>query len=100
MLTFLGAVVGGGGVTAIALAILNRKWAKDDKRDAVVKAQKLVMLDRCRFLAKQYIASGQISLEDKEHLGEMHDSYKELGGNGHFDRLMKEVDRLPVVGDE
>ena len=98
----LGAGIG-SGVMAILLAWLNRKWAKedkhDDKLDNVVTAQKLVMLDRCRFLAKQYIAAGWIALEDKEHLIEMHKAYKALGGNGHLDTIMKEADRLPVVSD-
>ena len=100
---FVSILLSGAFSTALAslvLACFNRKWAKDDKRDAIVMAQKLVMLDRVRFLAKQYIAAGRISLEDKEHLGEMHTAYKELGGNGHLDLIMKEVDRLPVVGDD
>lgn len=99
----LSIVLSGAFSTALAtivLSLLNRKWAKDDKRDAVVKAQKLVMLDRVRYLAKQYIAAGHISLDDKENLGEMHTAYKELGGNGHLDLIMKEVDRLPVVGED
>lgn len=94
----LGAGIG-SGLMAIVLACLNRKWAKEDKWHAVVDAQKLVMLDRVRFLAKQHIASQSISLEDKEHLHEMYQSYKALGGNGHLDPIMKEVDRLRVVGE-
>ena len=92
----------GSGIMAIVLAYLNRKWAKadkhDDKMDAIINAQKLVMLDRVRFLGKKYISERQISLDDKETLEQMHKAYKALGGNGHLDTVMEEVERLPVIG--
>lgn len=96
----LGAGIGSGLMTII-LAILNRKWAKSDKRDEkldnVVAAQKLIMLDRVRYLGKTYIAAGCISLEDKETLLEMYKAYKALGGNGHLDTVVEEVEHLSVV---
>ena len=98
ILTLVGAILGSGGVTAIALALLNRKWAKDDKRDALVSAQKLIMLDHYRFLAHKYIAETEITLEDKLFMDEVFASYKALGGNGHLDAMKSAVDRLPVVG--
>jgi hypothetical protein len=88
----------GSGPTAIALAVLNRKWQKQDKLDAIIKGQKLIMMDRVRFLGKQYIANKGIALEDKENLVEMHKAYKALGGNGHLDTVMEEVDHLPILG--
>ena len=39
----------GSGVTAIILAILQRKWTKDDKRDAIVDALKVLLIDRVRY---------------------------------------------------
>ena len=35
---------------------------------------------------------------DKETLQEMYGAYKALGGNGHLETVMHEVDRLPVAG--
>ena len=52
----------GSGVTAIILAILQRKWAKDDKRDAIVEALKVLLIDRVRYLGQHYIADGSVSL--------------------------------------
>lgn len=96
----LGAGIG-SGVMAIIHAYLNRKWTKadkqDDRLDNIVEAQKLIMLDRVRYLGKTYIAANGISLEDKETLHEMHKAYKALGGNGHLDTVMEEVDHLPLV---
>ena len=48
----------GSGVTAIILAILQRKWTKDDKRDAIVDALKVLLIDRVRYLGQKYISDG------------------------------------------
>ena len=98
----LGAGIGAGAMS-ILQAWLTRKWAKSDKDesklDAVVTAQKLIMLDRVRYLGKKYISEKEISLEDKETLTEMHKAYKALGGNGHLDTVMEEVERLPIANN-
>ena len=55
------------------------------------------MIDRVRYLSKKYVDEGQISLADKENLEEMHSVYTLLGGNGHLDTAMAEVEKLKVV---
>ena len=55
------------------------------------------MIDRVRYLGGEYIARQEITLEDKENLRDMYAAYKALGGNGHLETVMAEVDRLPVV---
>jgi len=89
---------------SIAQAALQRKWKKEDAEKidpalvkALVAAQKVTMVDRIRYLGGKYISSGEISLEEKETLHEMHGAYRALGGNGHLDTVMAEVDKLPVV---
>lgn len=93
------AAVSSSGVTAIVLAILNRRWAKQDKTDAIVNGLKVLMVDRVRYVGSCYIRAQSISLSDKETLKEMHKAYKELGGNGHLDAIMAEVDKVPVIPD-
>ena len=87
------ACVGSSGLTAIILALLQRRWSKADKRDAVV-----LTVDRVRYLGKCYIADGKITLEDKENLQDMYRAYKDLGGNGHLETVMAEVNHLPITG--
>lgn len=98
----LGAGIG-SGLMAIVLAVLQRKWSKDDKEDAridaLVNAQKVLMIDRVRWLGYQYINSQQITLSDKDTIVDMYKAYKALGGNGHLDVIMHEIDNLPVVGE-
>lgn len=94
------AAFGGGGLSAIIVALLNRYWTKKDREDdrltALVSAQKIMMVDRVRYLGQCYINRGSISLADKETLLEMHKNYKALGGNGHLDTVMSEIEELPI----
>lgn len=95
------------GLTGLVLAVLQRHWAKQDKQEqqrdqkddkiyAIVAAVKVLTLDRVKYLAKCYIKDGDIDLGDKETLHDMHKAYKGLGGNGHLDTAMAEVERLPI----
>ena len=92
------ACLGSSGLTAIVLAILQRKWACQDKQSAIVAGLKVLTVDRVRYLGKAYIKAQSISLEDKENLEDMYRAYKALGGNGHLETVMDEVERLPVQG--
>ena len=90
------ACLGSSGLTALILAVLQRRWAKEDKQDAIVAAIKVLTLDRVKHLAKCHIRDGYIDLGDKETLQDMHRAYKALGGNGHLDTAMAAVEKLPI----
>lgn len=100
IIALIGAVTG-SGVCSIVVVLLQRKWAKQDRHDervdALVDAQKVMMIDKVRWLGKKYISEGEIHIEDKENLKEMYDAYKRLGGNGHLDTIMSEVNNLKVI---
>ena len=100
IVALIGAVTG-SGVASVVIACLQRKWAKQDKHDervdALVDANKVLMIDRVRMLGKQYISDGEIHLEDKENLIEMYRAYKKLGGNGHLETVMSEINHLKVI---
>lgn len=93
----------GAGLMTIISSCLQRHWNKKDKEDtridAIVTAEKLIMIDLMKRSAKRYIRLGKISLEDKEHLLEQHAAYKALGGNGHLDTIMREINHLKVVDE-
>lgn len=101
VITIIVAALGSSGLSAIIVALLGRRWAKQDRQDdrltALVAAQKVLMIDRVRYLGQCYINQGGISLADKENLLEMHKAYQSLGGNGHLDTIMAEVDELPIL---
>lgn len=100
IIALIGALTG-SGVSSVVVVCLQRKWAKQDKQDArvdaLVAANKVLLIDKVRYLGKSYIADGEIHLEDKENLQEMYAAYKGLGGNGHLDMVMDEVNHLKVV---
>lgn len=93
------ACLGSSGLTAIVLAILQRRWSCQDKQDALVAGLKVLTVDRVRYLGRCYILDGKISLEDRENLEEMYTAYKSLGGNGHLETIMAEVRKLPLKGE-
>ena len=95
----LGAGIG-SGIMAIVLAMLQRRWANSDKSDAIVAGLKVLTVDSVRYLGKCYIEQKEITLDDKENLQEMYRAYKALGGNGHLETVMNEVNGLPVVTHE
>ena len=93
------ACLGSSGLTAIVLAVLQRRWSCQDRQDAIVAGLKVLTVDRVRYLGRHYINDRSISLEDKENLIDMYRAYKALGGNGHLETVMAEVERLPVEGE-
>ena len=113
--TIVVAVIGSSAIGSLVTLLsdsIKRRWKKQDdgvkitperidkmerNLEAVVKAQKVITTDRIRYLGLCYIGAKGITLEEKETLHEMHDAYEGLGGNGHLDTVMREVDKLPVV---
>lgn len=88
------AVIGSSGLWAGIAALLLR-WL--DKKSA--KSRMILGLghDRIIWLCQKYIARGWITKDEYEDLHDyLYVPYKNMGGNGTAERLMKEVDRLPV----
>lgn len=53
--------------------------------------------DRIMSLGMQYINRGYITRDEYENLYVyLYIPYKDLGGNGSAERIMKEVDKLPI----
>lgn len=106
--------LGSGTASAVILAVLNRYWKKKDEKEAknsvtpemitnlegkidkCVNAQRVIMKDRIRYLGTCYIYAGEISIDDKSTLHEMHDVAEDLELNGSLDVVMGEVDSLPI----
>jgi hypothetical protein len=70
---------------------------KAERKD--IKAEMLIGLghDRIMFLGMKYIERGFITQDEYENLYDyLYKPYKKLGGNGSAERVMKEVDKLPI----
>ena len=76
-------------------------WAfiqrKNENKD--VKSQMLIGLahDRIIFLGMKYIERGWISQDEYENLRDyLYQPYEKLGGNGSAQKVMIEVNKLPI----
>lgn len=67
------------------------------KLDVLFLADRTVLYDRIKFLAKSYIDRGWVTIEELEDLNRMHDVYHDpdkLDGNGFLKDLIKTVNSL------
>ena len=90
ILTIVCSVAASSGFWALISSKINRKDATTDM---------LIGLghDRIIFLGLKYIERGWITQEEYENLYEyLYKPYKKLGGNGSAQRVMEEVNRLPI----
>lgn len=63
--------------------------------NALIVADRTILYDRIKHLAKAYIKRDWISVEEYEDLKRMHKVYHDdLDGNGFLDAIMDEVDHL------
>lgn len=75
-------------------AYISKKLEKKD-----VKTQMLIGLghDRIIFLGMTYLERGWISQDEYENIYDyLYVPYKLMGGNGSAERVMKEVNKLPI----
>ena len=89
-LTVLAAVLASSGFWAF----LQRRGERKD-----VRAQMLMGLahDRILFLGRSYVSRGYVTQAEYENLDKyLYQPYRKLGGNGTAERIMKEVERLPL----
>lgn len=118
---FVGA--GGAAIVAGLFALiqwrLNRKAQKEDKAadrqfadcaargrdiaelsrkmDVLFLADRTILYDRIKHLAKSYIARGWVTVEELEDLNRMHEVYHDedkLNGNGFLKELMNTANHL------
>ena len=74
-------------------------WLRSRKKDADASGQMLRGLghDRIIYLGECYVKRGDISHNEYENLNDyLYKPYKALGGNGTAEKIMKEVEKLPL----
>ena len=96
----------------ITTNLQKRKWEKEDRKvkeedetrkkeavkiEAIVDGTKWLLYDRIKYLGLAYIKAEHVDFDDRRILREMHKVYHQgLGGNGDLDKIMSEVDKLPL----
>lgn len=90
LLTVAGAVLASSGFWAWMMK-------RSDRKDVKTKVLIGLAHDRIMYLGMCYIERGYITSDEYENLSEyLFTPYKEMGGNGSAQRVMKEVDKLPI----
>ena len=90
MVTVIVAVLGSNGLWAI---VQSKIYSKD------ARSKMLLGLghDRIIYLCDESIPRGWLTHDESENLYEyLYKPYKDMGGNGTTERLMNEVNKLPI----
>lgn len=88
----------GAGLFSFIQFLINRRDKKKEAESAERVALRYIMLYIIQERAKEMIAQGEASVEEKRSLRQWHETYhKGLGGNGDADQLMAVVDKLPLI---
>ena len=84
-----------GGISQLIIFLIKRKDEK--KNNPLVNIMRGIGHDRIVFLAKQYIERGSITDDEYKNLHDyLYKPYKEMGGNGTAEKVMKEIEKLPI----
>lgn len=90
ILTIVGSVVASSGFWAY----IQKRSERNDVKTQVLKG---LAHDRIISLGMHYIERGWITKDEYENLYEyLYMPYKKMGGNGSGDRVMEEVNKLPI----
>lgn len=97
-------------ITALACAIfastgfwsvINLLIQRHQTRQAGDKSERQLLLglahDRLYSLCSEYISRGSITSDEYDNLHYISDPYLKAGGNGTGERLIKEVEKLPLT---
>lgn len=94
IITIIGSVLASSGLWTL---ISKRMDSKDAKTELLIG----IAHDRIIFLGMSYVNRGYIMQEEYENLHEyLYGPYKKAGGNGTAERVMKEVEKLPIHQEE
>lgn len=98
IMSIVAAIFASTGFWAFLTYLIQRKDTKDSAEAQMLKG---LGHDRICYLGETYVARGYITKEEYENL---HDylflPYKKLGGNGTAEKVMKEVEKLPLEKEE
>lgn len=98
IMSIVAAIFASTGFWAFFTYLIQRKDTKDSAEAQMLKG---LGHDRICYLGETYVARGYITKDEYENL---HDylflPYKKLGGNGTAEKVMKEVEKLPLEKEE
>lgn len=92
------AVIASSGLWAFITRVYDARKKKLSNSERISLG---VAHDRIMYLGSMYIKRGYVTPDEYENLHDfLYVPYRDMGGNGAAERIMKEVDRLPLGKDE
>lgn len=85
-------ILASSGLWAFITTKMNRKSALED-------GVKALLHDRIYYECEKRLKQDSITREDYENLQYLYKPYRELGGNGTCEKLMHDVNLLPIKGE-
>lgn len=96
--SIVGAVFASTGFWAFLTYLVQSKQTKDSAEGQMLKG---LGHDRICYLGEYYIQRGYITKDEYENLHDyLYLPYKKLGGNGTAEKIIKEVEKLPLKDKE
>lgn len=93
IITILCALLASAGFWSFFNKVLDKKSAKSKM---ILGLGHNTIMNTCML----YIKRGNITQSEYEDLYKyLYKPYKDMGGNGSIDRIMREIDKLPIVSD-
>lgn len=101
IITALMAGLFGSGFCSLLTFLIQRSDKKKDKKGEKLNAQGEMLMglghDRITYLGAKYLERGSITVGEYENLSKyLYQPYKRLGGNGTAEKIMNQVNELPV----
>lgn len=92
------AIFASSGFWAFLTYLFQRKDKRESSESKMIKG---LGHDRICWLGQAYVKRGYITKDEYENLHDyLYLPYREMGGNGTAEKIMKEVDRLPLKDKE
>lgn len=103
MLQTLLAIFGSGFATTLLTLLLNRHWAKQDKKESAKSAESMMLLglghDRIIRLTDKYVERDGITLKEMRNLNYLYKPYRDMGGNGDCQIGYEACCKLKVISE-
>lgn len=98
VLSIIGIVFASSGFWTFVTHMISKREEKNNTQAQMLKG---LGHDRICYLGGEYIKQGYITKADYENLYDyLYIPYRKLGGNGTAEKVMKEVDKLPIKEEE
>ena len=92
LIAIVSSIFASSGLWAFILAKSNKKTSLED-------GVKALLHDRIYSECEKRLKQEYISRDDYENLQYLYKPYKDLGGNGTCERLITELNKIPIKGD-